>query len=83
VFPALSENVKSFSNTEKKNIGRVSAGSTLSKIRCSSVVLDLPCVFLYGIKKDNCYINHRFLKPPGCPEKLSQCKLPDCKSSPA
>lgn len=72
LFPALSENVKSFSNTENKNIGRVSAGRTLSEIRCSSVASDLCCVFLYGIKKDNCYINHSFLKPPGYPEKLSQ-----------
>lgn len=51
LFPALCENVKSFSNTENKNIGRVSAGRTVSKIRCSSVASDLCRVFLYGIKK--------------------------------
>lgn len=63
LFPALSENVKSFGNTENKNIGLVSAGRTLSKIRCSALASDLCCVFLYGIKKDNCYINQSFLKP--------------------
>jgi hypothetical protein len=45
LFPALYENVKSFNNAENKNTGGVSAGRTLSEIRCSSVASDFVVSF--------------------------------------